>query len=57
MRHHFCILEITLLFYTIQNKSEKKKSCYDNAYMYLTVALPISFPKPAILGKERESLG
>jgi hypothetical protein len=37
MRHHFCILEITLLFYTIQNKSEKKKSCYDNAYMYLTV--------------------
>jgi hypothetical protein len=23
--------------YTIQNKSEKKYSCYDNAYMYLTV--------------------
>jgi hypothetical protein len=37
MRHHFRILKIALLFYTIQNKSEKKYSCYDNAYMYLTV--------------------
>jgi hypothetical protein len=34
MRHHFRILKIVLLFYTIQNKSEKKYSSYDNAYMY-----------------------
>jgi hypothetical protein len=37
MRYHFRILEIALLFDTIQNKSEKKYSCYDDAYMYLTV--------------------
>jgi hypothetical protein len=37
MRHHFRILEIALLFHTIQNKSDKKYSCYDEAYMYLTV--------------------
>ena len=29
--------KIALLFHTIQNKSEKKYSCYDDAYMYLTV--------------------
>ena len=29
MRHHFRILKIELLFHTIQNKSEKKYSCYD----------------------------
>jgi hypothetical protein len=32
MRHHFRILK-----FTIQNKSERKYSCYDDAYMYLTV--------------------
>ena len=36
-RHHFRILKIALLFHTIQNQSEKKYSCYDDAYMYLTV--------------------
>jgi hypothetical protein len=33
MRHHFRILKIP----HSQNKSEKKYSCYDDAYMYLTV--------------------
>jgi hypothetical protein len=37
MRHHFRILKIVLLFHKIQNKSEKKYSCYDDTYMYLTV--------------------
>jgi hypothetical protein len=37
MIHHFRILKIALLFHTIQNTSEKKYSCYDDAYMYLTV--------------------
>ena len=32
MRHHGRILKIALLFHTIQNKSEKKYSCYDDAY-------------------------
>jgi hypothetical protein len=33
MRHHFRILKIELLFHTIQNKSEKKYLCYDDAYI------------------------
>jgi hypothetical protein len=37
MRHHFRILKIALLFHTVQNKSGKKYSCSDDAYMYLTV--------------------
>jgi hypothetical protein len=37
MRNHLRILKIVFLFHTIQNKSEKKYSCYDDAYMYLTV--------------------
>ena len=48
MRHHFRILKIALLFHTIQNKSEKKYSCYDDAYMYLTVKnLNLFFLEPA----------
>jgi hypothetical protein len=34
MRDHFRILKIALLFYTIQNKSEKKYSSYECIYMY-----------------------
>ena len=35
------ILKILLLFYTMQNKFEKKYSCYDNAYVYLTVKVEV----------------
>jgi hypothetical protein len=37
MRHHFRILKIELLFHTIQNKSEKKYSCYAYDDAYITV--------------------